>query len=115
MIVPQRHSGFIQRKKSCIIKSIDTCPRRRKRIPSTWDEDVAGKRRTKWLSEDQTSSAMNKDFFEWGTTEWFPKTIAAGWKYWAIIQPNHIISQIEHEKMAKDTARWGSKPAFLTQ
>lgn len=67
----------------------------------------------KWLSEDQTSSAMNKDFFEWGTTEWFPKTIAAGWKYWAIIQPNHIISQIEHEKMAKDYGAMGIEARFF--
>jgi len=67
----------------------------------------------KWLSEDRNSKAMNREFFEWGMAVWFPQTIKAGWKFWAIIEPDHVISQIEHKKMAKDYGALGVETRFF--
>ncbi len=68
----------------------------------------------KWLSDDQTSKPISKDFMEWGMAEWFPQTIAAGWKYWAVVKPKQMISQMEIEKMAKDYGEMGIETRFFS-
>ncbi len=44
----------------------------------------------KWLSDDRKNGPQSQDFFTWGLKEWSPHTIAAGWKYWAIVVPNEL-------------------------
>jgi len=42
---------------------------------------------TKWLSDDRSNSVLRKEDVDWGNQNWFPQTVRAGWKYWAIVQP----------------------------
>lgn len=67
----------------------------------------------KWLSDDQTNMAISKEHMEWGAREWFPKTIEAGWKYWAIVKPRNVIGQLDLEKMAKDYGSQGVEVRFF--
>lgn len=44
----------------------------------------------KWLSDDTNNPVLSPEDVEWGDKNWQPRVIAAGWKYWAIVQPEHI-------------------------
>ncbi|HEY5962295.1 MAG TPA: hypothetical protein VIV60_37320 [Polyangiaceae bacterium] len=49
---------------------------------------------TKWLSDDLNSGPIATDDEEWAGKLWFPKTIAAGWKHWAIVKPAKVLGQL---------------------
>lgn len=55
----------------------------------------------KWLSDDRANTVLSKEDTEWGQTNWFPQTIQAGWKYWAIVQPEKTLAQLGMEKLVK--------------
>lgn len=61
----------------------------------------------KWLSDDRKNSALPKDDLEWGRTEWFPRTVLAGWKYWAIVLPENIFGQMNMEREAQVNSEKG--------
>ena len=46
----------------------------------------------KWLSDDRKSGPVSPDIAEWGSKDWNPRTIAAGWKYWANVVPEELAS-----------------------
>lgn len=70
----------------------------------------------KWLSEDQSNVFIEKEDMEWAINDWFPKTVNAGWKYWAIVKPKNLIGQLDIEKLVKQysaagiTVRYFSDP-----
>jgi hypothetical protein len=68
----------------------------------------------KWLSDDRSNTALKKEDMEWATTSWFPQTVQSGWKFWAIVQPEKIIAQINMEKAAADYAQAGVVARFFT-
>ena len=55
----------------------------------------------KWLSDDRQNSALPKVDIEWATTEWFARSVLAGWKYWALVLPKDIIGQMNMNRGAK--------------
>lgn len=77
-------------------------------------EAMKKNRACKWLSDDRSNSALSKEDMEWGATNWFPQTIRAGWKFWAIVQPEKIIAQINMEKLAENYANAGIVAKFFT-
>jgi hypothetical protein len=50
-------------------------------------------RATKWLSDDRLNGALLKEDETWAITSWLPHARAAGWKHWAIVQPEKIVGQ----------------------
>ncbi len=56
---------------------------------------------TKWLSDDRERSALSKADVDWSFQEWFPKMVAAGWKYWAIVLPDDVIGQMNMDRIMK--------------
>lgn len=61
----------------------------------------------KWLSDDRNNSAITKADTEWGNTVWFPMTVKSGWKYWAIVQPEKVIGQMNMKDRADQYAKHG--------
>jgi hypothetical protein len=47
-----------------------------------------------WLSDDRLNGALQPADLEWAERSWFPKTVAAGWKYWALLPPRQVIGQM---------------------
>ncbi len=68
----------------------------------------------KWLSDDRGNSAIPKDDLEWADTEWFPRTKAAGWKYWAIVQPENVIGQMNIQRIARQRMEQGVTTKFFS-
>jgi hypothetical protein len=49
---------------------------------------------SKWLSDDRGNSALSPEDTEWSMTDWFPRAIKAGWKYWALVVPQDILARM---------------------
>lgn len=61
----------------------------------------------KWLSDDRKNGPLTKDDSEWAKTDWFPRVVAAGWKYWAIIMPKSAMGQMNMRKFKEEYAQAG--------
>jgi hypothetical protein len=77
-------------------------------------EFLAEKNSKKWLSDDRDTIGASKEEYQWGVDFWFPKTVKAGWKHWAIVQPKHIIAQLNMEKVVKDYKAQGINAMFFS-
>ena len=61
----------------------------------------------KWLSDDRLNPVLKPEDNQWAMTEWAPMVMKAGWKYWAIVQPEHLIAKLRMETNAKAFADMG--------
>ena len=44
----------------------------------------------KWLSDDRNNDALTPEGNDWASGDWQPRTIKAGWKYWALVVPQTL-------------------------
>lgn len=44
----------------------------------------------KWLSDDRKNDSLTQEGNEWSANEWQPRTMKAGWKYWAMVVPEDL-------------------------
>jgi hypothetical protein len=68
----------------------------------------------KLLSDDRKNSGISKEDQEWGNKDWFPRTKAAGWKYWAIVQPENSIGQLTMKRVIANIASQGITAEVFT-
>ncbi len=54
----------------------------------------------KWLSDDRNNSSLTKDDTDWSLTDWTPRVMKAGWKYWAIVLPKKVVGQVTMKRFA---------------
>ncbi len=59
------------------------------------------------LSDDRGNTVMTPEDREWSLEVWQPKVIAAGWKHWAIVQPEHALAKLRMEKFAETYTKLG--------
>ena len=69
---------------------------------------------TKWLSDDRSNTALAKEDLEWAQTGWFPQTLAAGWKHWAIVQPEKTLGKMAMDRLVKDYLAAGVNAKFFS-
>ena len=50
----------------------------------------------KWLSDDRGYGELPQEDVDWGLHDWGPKTVMAGWRYWAIVMPEAALGQVAH-------------------
>jgi hypothetical protein len=55
-------------------------------------------RGNKWLSDDRKNCALSKEDTDWAMQDWFPRVHKAGWKYWAVVLPNHVVGQMNMKR-----------------
>jgi len=46
----------------------------------------------KWLSDDRKNDPLTQAGNEWSFSEWQPRTLKAGWKYWAAVVPQSLVA-----------------------
>jgi hypothetical protein len=71
-------------------------------------------RATKWLSDDRSNPVRNPGDQEWTVKIWRPEVLKAGWKYWAIVQPEAVVAKLRMEKSAKDLSELGVTVKIFT-
>ena len=71
---------------------------------------------SKWLSDDRALPVLRREDMDWAHNEWFPRMVEAGWKFWAIVQPEKVIGQMNIERVVREylaagiTAKYFSDP-----
>jgi hypothetical protein len=68
----------------------------------------------KWLSDDRSNTVVRQEDIDWGMVNWLPQTVQAGWKYWAIVQPEKMIAKMNMEALAKQYASVGIAAKFFS-
>ncbi len=69
---------------------------------------------TKWLSDDRGVPVLRKEDMDWGAVNWFPQTVKAGWKYWAIMVPEQPVGKMNLEDLAAKYGKAGVTARFFT-
>ncbi len=49
---------------------------------------------TKWLSDNRAIEGHTDEETHWINSDWLPRAIAAGWKYWALVVPHSLKARI---------------------
>ncbi len=70
-------------------------------------ETLKAKGAKKWLSDDALNGPLLKEDAAWAKTEWFPKMVKAGWKFWAIVLPAQVIGQMNMKQFIDEYAKAG--------
>jgi hypothetical protein len=68
----------------------------------------------KWLSDDRDCPVLRQEDMDWGQTNWFPQTVKAGWKWWAIVKPEKAIGQMNLETLVSIYSKMGITAKFFT-
>jgi hypothetical protein len=69
---------------------------------------------TKWLSDDRNYPLLTSEDSLWVDAIWFPKTVKAGWKHWAIVMPHKPVGQINLNQIVKRIAAAGINAQMFT-
>lgn len=69
---------------------------------------------TKWLSDDRKHTVVEEEDEKWARAEWFPKVAAAGWKFWAVVNPEKAVGQMQTARHAKFFELGGIKVAAFS-
>jgi hypothetical protein len=61
----------------------------------------------KWLSDDRGNGALHPDDGKWTMDVWSARTVAAGWKYWAIVMPDAALGRANMRRFIREYADRG--------
>lgn len=61
----------------------------------------------KWLSDDRKNTVLDEADMKWAQTDWFPRAHATGWKFWAIVNPERAVGQLQMKNSAKQFEMMG--------
>lgn len=61
----------------------------------------------KWLSDDRGNSALKAEDEQWVKTDWLPRVLKAGWKYWGVVLPEKVVGQMNLKRHAEDFKKLG--------
>jgi len=86
-----------------------------KDVLNTGLEQLVTRRATKWLSDDRKNTVLSEEDQRWAETDWFPRAVKAGWKYWAIVNPEKAVGQLQMKGNAKTMEMAGVKVAFFSE
>ena len=50
-------------------------------------EALARNEAVKWLADDRMNANLSSDDLQWTKTDWFPRAVRTGWKFWALVVP----------------------------
>lgn len=73
------------------------------------------KRASKWLSDDRGNGALPQADVQWCQTDWFPRAMAAGWKFWALVQPETVLGQMNMKRFTSMYAELGLTVKVFTE
>lgn len=69
----------------------------------------------KWLSDNTAIEGVSDDEAAWINTEWLPRTIAAGWKFWALVVPDDVMGRMNMVQFVNEFAQQGVLVRVFTE
>ena len=61
----------------------------------------------KWLSDNRFVKVYKQEDSDWINEVWFPAVLKAGWKYWAVLEPEDYYGQLSMKKFTQTFAKQG--------
>lgn len=68
----------------------------------------------KWLSDDRGNGALSPEDTEWSQSDWFPRAVASGWKYWALVVPQDIYARMNLKEFVDNYFEQGLRIMVFT-
>lgn len=68
----------------------------------------------KWVSDDRKLGPMSPDLLQWGATEFNPRAIAAGWKFWANVVPEQVATAADTFAIMETLFEFGLRMMVFT-
>ncbi len=69
----------------------------------------------KWLSDDRKNMALPEDDTQWSMTDWFPRAVRAGWKYWALVVPPDFLARLNLAEFVESYFEQGLRIMVFTE
>lgn len=69
---------------------------------------------TRWLSDDRLHRALAPEDEDWAQDVWFPQAKAAGWRHWAVMQPESAVGRLSSARFRKWYADQGVNAMLFT-
>jgi hypothetical protein len=57
---------------------------------------------TKWLSDNRAIEPHSKEDSDWVNSNWLPRAIAAGWKFWALVVPDSTKARMNMREFVEE-------------
>jgi len=70
-------------------------------------ETLERHRAIKWLSDDRGNTLLRPQDEAWADTEWLPRVLRAGFRFWAIVLPMGAIGKLNMQRLAQQHAQRG--------
>ncbi len=70
---------------------------------------------TKWLSDDRKIGALSDEDSTWAKTDWFPRVLGAGWKFWALVVPDDVMARMNLVQFVAPYMKEGLMVRVFTQ
>ena len=61
----------------------------------------------KWLWDDRNNGTPTIEDGHWKLNDWLPEVASAGWKYWALVIPEMITTQMNIQQYVSECAKTG--------
>jgi hypothetical protein len=84
-------------------------------VLDTGANTLANYQASKWLSDDRKNMAIPEEDTEWSKTDWFPRAIKAGWKYWALVVPEDILAKMNMKEFIDSYFEQGLRIAVFAK
>ncbi|MCB1180312.1 MAG: hypothetical protein KDK36_22220 [Leptospiraceae bacterium] len=66
------------------------------------------KKTKKWISDNRNLiSFRGTEDSDWLESDWVPRAVKAGWKYWALVQPEKIYMNLVYDRISELFQKFG--------
>ena len=62
---------------------------------------------TKWLSDDRANPVMTPEDQKWSVDVWQAQVMNAGWKHWALVEPQGVLAKMRMEQFTERFSKRG--------
>lgn len=70
---------------------------------------------SKWLSDNREIGPHSEEDTLWINTDWLPRAIKAGWKYWALVVPDNFIARVNMQEFVDTFYNMGIRVMVFTE
>lgn len=69
----------------------------------------------KWLSDNRGFQETSEEDTNWINTNWLPRAVEAGWKYWALVVPQTVKARINMQEFVQTFFEKGVRIMVFTE
>ena len=84
-------------------------------VLNTGAETLAKYGGSKWLSDDRKNMALPDEDTQWSVSDWFPRAVKSGWKYWALVVPPDFLARLNLREFVEQYFEQGLRIMVFTE